>query len=278
MAQATRSGPGQTLRRVLTGVVLIPLVLALVLWAPQPLFAGVVALIAWLTVREYLDLAARSGMAPVKYAAWAAVVLMVIWPGSREALVLLPALALGLILWPSRPLSAALSGAASTLFGILYVGWPLALLADLRQRPNGPQWVIYLLVLIWISDTAAYFAGRAFGRHKLSPRVSPGKSWEGAAASLLCAVAFGIAYPKFFIPGFAAGEIWAATTAVAVNVAGQVGDLAESAIKRGAGVKDSGALLPGHGGMLDRIDALLFAVPVLWYILWLRSGGFFAPL
>ena len=120
----------------------------------------------------------------------------------------------------------------------------------------------------WIGDSGAYYFGRNFGRHKLAPIVSPGKSWEGAAASLVVSVLFGV----FVLPRFVGIGLWqAAAVSVAANIAGQIGDLAESAIKRGAGVKDSGTLLPGHGGMLDRVDSSLFSLPVLYAVLYFAA-------
>ena len=196
------------------------------------------------------------------------------------------------MLRPARSLDKALPGASATVLGILYVGLPMALLADLRRLSDGPVWVLYVLLLTWVSDTAAYFVGRVAGRHRMSPRISPGKTWEGALASLAASVAFGIFYPALiawivkagimtsYSLAFLAGVsyTWSVTTAVLVNVAGQIGDLAESAFKRGAGVKNSSTILPGHGGFLDRLDALLFAVPTLWYILSLRGPRLLAAL
>jgi phosphatidate cytidylyltransferase len=180
-----------------------------------------------------------------------------------------------------------IAGASSSIFCLLYTGLTLIALPALREQPNGPSLVAFLLLVVWAGDTAAYYVGRAWGRHKLAPTISPGKSWEGAAASVagsvlvaaglvglaallqepwdsvlvswierVCPTAI-ISYPE---------DLWYwLGLAVALNVAGQVGDLAESALKRSAGVKDSGALVPGHGGVLDRIDALLLASPVFWY-------------
>ncbi len=254
-----------TLTRVLTALVLIPIVLALVLWAPRWLFSAVLALIAAGALREYLAIAEQSGLAPLAWFSYAAAVTLAFWAPLSESLVLLVVAALLLAMRPSRSLDKALPGAAASVLGVFYVGVPLVLLGNLRNLRDGPRWVIYVLVLTWISDTAAYFAGRAFGRHKLAPRISPGKTWEGAVASLLASVAFGVAYLAWMRPEM--GLLFAGAMSAGVNIAGQLGDLAESAIKRGAGVKDSGAMLPGHGGLLDRIDALLFAVPALWYIL-----------
>ena len=133
--------------------------------------------------------------------------------------------------------------------------------------------MIFLLCVVWAGDVAALYIGRNFGRHKLAPQISPQKSWEGSAASLAGSLL--VAAALFF---FGRGPLqyrgplphWL-TLATVLNLFAQVGDLVESAIKRGAGVKDSGALLPGHGGILDRIDALLLAAPALWYAQWIQQ-------
>ncbi len=263
-------GRSDTLTRVWTAAVLIPLVLLLVTFAPQWLYAAVVALVALLALREYLDMADKSQMAPLRYPAYLAVAALIAWPPAAGDIALWTvAAALALAMRPTRTLEKALPGAAATLLGTVYIGLPLALLADLRRLPHGAEWVIYILVITWAGDTAAYFAGRAFGRRPMAPRISPGKTWEGGAVSLLAAALFSLAYLATFIPEFPKG--WSVAAGLAVNAAGQVGDLAESALKRSAGVKDSSALLPGHGGLLDRIDALLFAAPALWYIFSLRA-------
>ena len=282
-APVLSQAPSSTRNRVLTAAVLIPIILALVLGAPRVLFEVVVVLVALLTLREYLDLAGKAGQAPLRALSFVAVVALVVWPpGAGTVVPLLVMLALALVLRPPRSLDKVLPGAAATVLGILYVGLPMALLADLRRLPDGPQWVLYVLLLIWVSDTAAYFVGRVAGRHRMAPQISPGKTWEGALASLAAGVAFGILYPVLMARVGEAGitashslsdlsYAWSATTALLVNVAGQIGDLVESGLKRSAGVKDSSSILPGHGGLLDRVDALLFAVPTLWYILSLRS-------
>ena len=127
------------------------------------------------------------------------------------------------------------------------------------------HWLMFALLLSWAGDTAALYIGRAFGRHKLAPRLSPAKSWEGAAGSVAAGVLAGGVYSYYLLPGVPLR--WVLALAAAGNVAGQVGDLCESALKRGAGVKDSGTLLPGHGGWLDRIDSSLFSVPVVYALL-----------
>lgn len=258
-----------TLLRVLTALALIPLVLALVLWAPHWLYASVAGAFALVAMWEYIGMAHMSGLAPLPVIPYAALIALLVWPAAAgDFLVLAAILVLGFSLRAARPLEKVLPGGAATVFGIVYIGLPFALLVSLRTIAEGSWWVIYVLVITWISDTAAYFVGKAFGKEKLAPRISPGKTWEGTAASLVAAAAFSVFYLNWMIPAF--GIAWAVLAGVVVNAAGQIGDLAESAMKRGAGVKDSSAILPGHGGILDRIDALLFAVPALWYILRLR--------
>jgi phosphatidate cytidylyltransferase len=131
-------------------------------------------------------------------------------------------------------------------------------------RGISQYWLFFALSLNWVGDIAALYIGRMIGRHKLAPLVSPGKSWEGAAASMIASVAYGALYFPRLLPSVPLLE--ALGLAALANIAGQLGDLCESALKRGAGVKDSGTLLPGHGGWLDRVDSTLFALPVVYFI------------
>jgi phosphatidate cytidylyltransferase len=170
----------------------------------------------------------------------------------------------------ARDLQKSVAGAGMLVTGVLYIfgGWRCALL--LHDLPaGGPWWLLFALAVNWLGDTGAYYVGRRWGRHKLAPVVSPGKSWEGAVASAVAALIFGCIYLPLAIHGVSVPL--AALVGVIANAAGQLGDLAESAIKRGAGVKDSGSMLPGHGGMLDRLDSTLFTMPVLWGLLTLLS-------
>jgi phosphatidate cytidylyltransferase len=191
-------------------------------------------------------------------------------------------LALGL---SRESLSTALPGAAASYFAIPYIGLGLfAVAAPIWFFPAGSILVFYVLIVVWSGDIFAYYIGKTFGRHKLAPNVSPGKTWEGTIASLVGAAIIGSLIlrhlPAVFIglskvglvppisvfggvPPFNLPSILTAIgVSLAINAAAQVGDLVESMIKRGANLKDSGTLLPGHGGVLDRIDALLFAAPV----------------
>lgn len=180
---------------------------------------------------------------------------------------------------------------SSTLFGVVYLGLTLAFAVMLRALPNGLLWIVLTLAAVWLGDTGAYVVGRAIGKHKLHPRISPGKTWEGAIAGLLTSIAAGVlawvvfrwladlgppTRPALHWTGAELSGWWrwrgdeltvghAMAAAAIVGLLGQVGDLAESLLKRAAGVKDSGTMFPGHGGMLDRIDALLFALPGVYF-------------
>ncbi len=256
------------MKRVLTAAVLAPLVIWAVLWGPLWALYGIIALVAVLCYAEYAGIAAayRFGApGPLGYAAG----LCLLFAGDTLLVaVVLAALALALSM-RAGDLAAVLPRAALVIAGVLYVFGAFRC-AILIHEAN-PHWLMFALVVSWIGDTGAYYVGRRWGRHRLAPRISPKKSWEGAAASVVVAVAIGLLYLGRFLP---ATPWWqAALLAAAVNAAGQVGDLAESAMKRGAGVKDSGTLLPGHGGLLDRVDSTLFALPTVYLYLRLAQPG-----
>jgi phosphatidate cytidylyltransferase len=152
--------------------------------------------------------------------------------------------------------------AACALFGAFYTFAPWRFSRDLREV--SVHLLFFALAINWVGDTAAYYTGRAFGRHRLAPVISPKKSWEGAVGSVIVSGILGVLYLGHFLPSLPVWEI--IIMAVVGNIAGQFGDLVESAIKRGAGVKDSGNLLPGHGGMLDRVDSSLFSLVFVYAI------------
>jgi phosphatidate cytidylyltransferase len=175
------------------------------------------------------------------------------------------------------------AAAAASTFAFAYIAIPMALLVEIRHQPAGAIWVIYTLLAVWAGDIFAYFVGKSIGRHRMSPDISPKKTWEGAIASIVASILVGVLWfqhasqisafllraglidPRSGMFGLEQPRLWPVMLLSAVvNIAAQLGDLVESLIKRGAGVKDSGSILPGHGGMLDRIDAMLFAVPVVW--------------
>jgi phosphatidate cytidylyltransferase len=289
------------LKRVLTAVVLIPTVLVLVLRAPIRVLALVAALVALLAVKELLKLAEAYGIRPLRWATYIFVALfflvLAINPGNVTPLLSTAVFAgsaafaaaiaafVFLVAGMKRGnLAEAFPAAAASVFAFGYVALPLGFLVQLREQWSGAFLLLYLLLVVWAGDIFAYFVGRSLGRHFMSPRISPKKTWEGTLASLVASLIVGTLLYNYALPissallnahliekrdGLFALEkqpLWPTLLlSAAINVAAQLGDLVESLLKRGAGVKDSGSILPGHGGMLDRIDALLFAAPVLWY-------------
>ena len=250
------------MKRVLTALILIPLFCYLIIWAPPLVFLAAVAAVGILCFREYADLTELHEIPKAGLFGYAAGVLLLFLPQADAAfLILIAILALALAL-RMHELTDVLPFAAAAVLGVLYVFGTLRCGIDLRLI--SPYWLFFALSLNWVGDIAALYVGRTIGRHKMSPRISPAKSWEGAAGSTVASVIYGAIYIPRLLPSVPLVEALGLT--VAANIAGQIGDLAESALKRGAGVKDSGTLLPGHGGWLDRVDSGLFALPVVYFI------------
>ena len=267
------------MKRVLTAFLLAPLVLALVIFGPKWLIFAVVAAVSMLAGWEFAGLAEKCGANPPRVALLVGLAALFVgnyeWPD--QTVVLLGGISVALLIYCTfrSPVERMLADATSVVFGLFYTGLTLLGLTTLRDESNGASLLVFLLCAVWAGDIVALYVGRMWGRRKLAPSLSPNKTWAGAIGSvagsvavtgLLLALSNLLAQWNFARVSFADETwwYWLALAAV-VNVAAQVGDLAESALKRSAGVKDSGSLLPGHGGVLDRIDALLLAAPVLWY-------------
>jgi phosphatidate cytidylyltransferase len=270
--------------RVLTAAIMIPLVVAAIWWGPTWLIAIVSALVAIVAMLEFFSMAARLGFQP--YRLWACLaaagIIGLQLYESRQASVnslgsLLdrsPKITLEVILFgfvfgvavialgSKRNITEILSSISVTSAGLLFVVLPFSAVVRLHGVDiSGPRLLLFTVVLVWVGDTAAYFVGSGIGRWKMAPQISPNKTWEGAGANLLGALLVAAVFgywtripPAHMLAMGAAG-----------SVAGQIGDLFESAWKRSGGVKDSGSVFPGHGGMLDRIDALILAAPAVWY-------------
>ncbi len=251
------------MKRVLTALLLVPAVTWVILWAPQWAFLAVLAAVGLLCFHEYSAIVRAQGIAAPGPLGYAAGLLLIVLPEGHLLLVTLVALCGLALAMRAANLADVLPRAAALAFGVLYTFGPWRA-ADALRNIN-PYWLLFALAVNWVGDTAALYVGRAFGKHKLAPRVSPSKSWEGAVASLAASLIFGVLFAWRLIPNVSL-EV-ALGLAAAGNLAGQIGDLAESAIKRGAGIKDSGALLPGHGGWLDRTDASLFSIPLIYLLL-----------
>ena len=254
--------------RVLSGAVLVALAVAIVWFAPPWLFFAFGFFLAVLAVNEVVTLAQASGLAVSKSAAGFAAALVVGTSGVPEMfqIVLMTAMvavaASNLGAWRGGP--GALASVAATLFPALYVGLPIAALVGIRTL-SGPRGLFLLMLTVMVSDTSQYYTGRAFGRRPLAPLVSPKKTVEGAiGGALIASVVFAVV-GIWWLPQLATP--FRVILGLTIVVLGIAGDLFESMLKRSVGVKDSSALIPGHGGVLDRIDALLFAAPVYYIVL-----------
>lgn len=289
-----------TWKRVATAAILIPVVVALVLFTPTSVVAIATTIITILALREYFALGDAIGHRA--YRLWtifcASLLILLQWrvlqpftflsvsvssshsallPDNSAQIHRISALyspisvfflfVLGitvLTLWTRRPFVEALPAAGISSSALLLVAFPLSYAVKLRGFPaQGPRLLLFALVLTWVADTTAYFVGRSLGKHPLAPHLSPKKTWEGSIASMLGSLL--VAYAFRYWINFPLPHLLA--MAGLGNIAGQMGDLLESAYKRSAGVKDSGGLLPGHGGVLDRIDAIILCIPVIWYYL-----------
>lgn len=262
--------------RILTAVVLLPPVIYLIGWAPEWLFLLAVLATAERGLYEYFHISRQAGfqsLPTVGYVAGAAVCLVQttavrrIGELSPVVLVAIILLTAALAVWGTSDLKQYLGAVATTIWGVLYVAVGLSWLLPLRfaQPASGQKVVLLLFLVIWAGDICAFLVGRSLGRYLLFPRVSPKKTVEGGVAGLVGSLLVAGAFAHWFWRAADLKTVF--LLAALIAVAGQVGDLVESALKRCAGLKDSAALLPGHGGLLDRIDSLLFGVPVLWVAL-----------
>lgn len=266
------------LQRELSALVAIPAVLAILWLAPAWAFGSLVALLALATLAEFYRLAERSGAPVPKWIALAVaaatLAAAVVPTPSPSGLTVAGGLSAAAALFAVTlmvsgiSVGQALSGTAVTALGFPMIVFPCCALIWLDRASLGgassrfgPRLIIFLLLTIWGCDSFAYYVGRTFGRHKLAPEISPKKTIEGSIGGLVGSVGIAVGAAMLFLPEFRPAE--AAVVGGLASSAGQIGDLVESMFKRGAGVKDSGHFLPGHGGFYDRVDSLLFAAPVL---------------
>ena len=281
-----------TWKRVATAAVLVPVTVGVVLWGSTAIVAIAVALITLLALFEYFALGEAIGHRAYRFwtATCALVLIFAQWAASStwavvtrsnytfeiykgghsfpirvsvEEVFFLFVLGVAFItLLTRRPLVEILPAAGISASGFVLVAFPLSFAIPLHgASAAGPTLLLFAMVIVWVSDTGAYFAGRSIGKHPFAPKLSPNKTWEGAIAGFLASLAVAFV----FMPWVNVPLVHLLGMAALGNIAGQVGDLLESGYKRSAGIKDSGTLLPGHGGVLDRIDALILAIPVVWY-------------
>jgi phosphatidate cytidylyltransferase len=252
------------MKRVLTASILTPLIIAAILVAPVWLFTAVVTIIALLCFYEYCGIVEHHGIRPPGVFGYVAGLLVLLAPKVDVAIVVAMAvIALSLSLRLDE-LADCLPWCGALMLGVAYVFGCWRFAVELHAISH--RWLLFAVSLNWAGDIAAYYVGRRFGRHRLAPAASPNKSWEGSIASVLASVGYAALYFLWVYPHCGVPYLAVLGIAAVANVAGQMGDLAESALKRGAGLKDSGNLLPGHGGWLDRVDSTLFALPTVYLL------------
>jgi len=263
------------MKRVITGVVLFILVL-IVLWADGgfPWFTFAAAGVAMFALWEFYSMVCSSGKGkPVVWLGMLLAALFIFQPLSKwtnDGGILFTASVVLPLLWVMlrKNRDGACSSWAFTLAGVMYLGWLASRYVALNKLDNGKEWVILALFCTFAFDTSAFFVGRALGRHKMAPGISPGKTWEGAAGGVAGAVIVGLGVAWLFKLPIGVPQTLGLSLAIAIFA--QIGDLVESLFKRNMGAKDSGKALPGHGGMLDRIDGVVFAgLVVYYYVIWL---------
>lgn len=270
--------------RIITSVWFVSLLVIVVWFGGGPGFTILMVVFGILAALEFYRMVAISKAPPLTYfgLVWTALLILSrnseLLPALESYLkpvpvtpFLLTAAVVPPLLWllSRRQKEGAFTSWAWTIAGILYVGWLLSYLVALRGLDAGRNWVFFALFVTWVSDTTAFFIGRRFGRHKMAPNISPGKTWEGAMGGILGAIIMSILFftpTPFHLPLI----YWQAILlSILVSIFGQVGDLVESLLKRSMGVKDSGKLMPGHGGILDRMDSVVFAgMVVYYYVIW----------
>jgi phosphatidate cytidylyltransferase len=256
-------------KRLITALWGIPLVI-LAVWfdRPAPWFTILATACGLLAVYEFYRMTGVYKVLPLTVFGLAWTLLFIIRPylyySPKVSLLLTSGVTLSLIMLVFLPTKEGVFQRwAWMIGGLLYVGWLLGLLVALRLE-GGRNWIYLALFATFASDSAAYFTGRAIGRHKLAPRISPGKTWEGAIAGVFGAVIIGLLFTLGTPLQLRLSYAQAIILGALISVFGQIGDLAESLLKRNTGVKDSGSLMPGHGGLLDRIDSIVFAGVVVY--------------
>ena len=263
-------------RRVLSTVVLLPVFVWIVVGAPAWLFTVLIVGVGMLANWEFSRMFSRAGVPVLREAGLVGgglVTLAFVRPdraGAALAVVILGLLVASLDGRGAGP--ARWQRVAITLLGVCYVNWLLGHTIALRALPDGVHWVLLLVWVTWVGETAAYTVGSLIGRHKLAPGISPGKTVEGAVAQLVFSLLAALTAGGWLFPGLRLRD--AVVVGVLLGVLGQVGDLVESALKRSVGTKDTGQVIPGHGGILDRVDGLLFNAPALvYYVTYGRTWG-----
>ena len=276
------------MKRILTAAVSVPVALAGIFWLSDTWFFLVLLVLAMLGVSEYVRIVSRSdlGHSPRFLFILVPVAALLMTPGlvlrmdplAPEDVVMLTAavvvLGVGSVVVLSKvPVSKGLSAIGALAYGLLYFSVPVASLVRLRQI-GGPSLLVLCFAIVWLGDTSAFYCGKSWGRTKLAPSISPNKTREGSIAGVLAGLIAATVW-SWLVLDSVSGKVL--LLALIVGAAAQMGDLVESLFKRGAGVKDSGTLFPGHGGVMDRLDALFFAAPAAWICIWVMGSMKIVP-
>jgi phosphatidate cytidylyltransferase len=258
-------------KKIWTGIFIVPPVIFLIAIGPPLVLPLMVLLATFFGLREFYKLALPQSKWVERFMGigLGLVLCSLISFGGLYVILLFFVLILLLLsilfLATSQNLSTTISNMGIMLFGIFYIGFLLPHLSLIWNRPDGKEWVLFLIATVWAGDISAFLSGSFFGRHKLYPKISPNKTFEGLAGGIVGSIIVALAFALLFIPRFDIGLC--ILVAIGVEILGQLGDFTESMLKRSAQVKDSGSLIPGHGGMLDRLDSFLFSAPFLHYSL-----------
>ncbi|MDX1763170.1 MAG: phosphatidate cytidylyltransferase [bacterium] len=258
-------------RRIMTALVGLPLFLVLIFYAPPFLFFLAVLVVALIGQSECYNMFEHEELQAQRFLGLllGALLLWAFHVGQAaviqgSVLCAVVAILASRVFFPPS-VSPAVGEAAVTLLGLFYAAFLFGYIILIRGEPHGSGWVLFLFLVVWGGDTGAFFTGKTFGKRKLMERISPKKTWEGAAGGLACSgLLAALAWVLFLSPRYTFLQIL--LLGIILGGVGQIGDLVESLLKRSAGVKDSGTLLPGHGGVLDRFDGILLSAPVLYYL------------
>jgi phosphatidate cytidylyltransferase len=271
-SEIERGGMGKIgKRKVWMAVIMVPPIVILIALGPSPVLPLMVVLATFFGLREYYNLVLpHSKWIERAVGIGLGLILSIIISfgdakGISPFLVLVLLILSVLFMVTSKDLSSTISKMGMALFGILFIGFLLAYVSLIWNMTNGRLWVLFLMVTIWAGDIFALLSGSFFGRHKLYPKISPNKTFEGLGGAIVGSIIVALAFALLFIPHLGKGPC--ILLAIGLGILGQLGDFTESMLKRSAQVKDSGTLIPGHGGMLDRLDSFLFSAPFLHYSL-----------
>ena len=265
------------LKRWISGLIMAPVLILFILYAPPWIFTIFILVTIFIGLQEVYALALPGIPSRGKSAA----ILLSLLPALAfyspdprcyyGGAVLLTFFLFIRTLWFQDPFAVRVDRVSKELLGFLYISFFLAHFILLRKLPSGSFWVLFTLVAVYFGDTAAFYVGRSWGRKKLAPAISPGKTVEGGFGAAGGSIAGALLFKGLFFPELAL--LHALVLGLGVGVFGQLGDLWESVLKRSAQVKDSGTLIPGHGGLLDRVDSVLFAGPFVYYYVWIARLG-----